>query len=271
MEVTIKTIEQKLNEGYTTLQLAEHYQMTEKEFLSSLDKLSPVKNYIDGIKRRLSKNDKRFRTNSTNTISPNSEQSKVESLTIETANTSFTEKVSFDELIKRKEELIASIKKSEDFISKTPSYVAHIEEQIIKENERHQVYLAGYKEKIEKAYIRQTSIAQSIQKNSEELEKILQKIDSISNINVIVTANGEILIENDCISIPKGWQDVCFDIMRNDHFKDLEIPELKILAKLWHLTHSEENLSKKIKISFESSELEKYFELLHEIKHQNKA
>lgn len=268
-EFTASIIEKNLNDGWTTKQFAEYYEMTENEFLSSLDKLSNVKNYIDSIKRRLTRNNKKFRQIS---ITSNVETQKNEEVKSEptenfgTTNTSFTKTESIDSLLKSKEELEASIQKSKDYISKTPSYIAYIEEQKSKEIARHESYMAGYQEKIDKAISRQNAISENIKRNSDELERILEKIESLSNIKVTVTDNGDIVIENNSISIPKKWQDVCFDIMRNDSFKDLEIKDMKTLAKLWCLINSEENISKKFKIHFESERLEKLFELLKEHK-----
>lgn len=262
---TTAIIEEKLNQGWTTKQFADYYQMTEIEFLSSLDELSPVKNYIDGIKRRLNKNNKKFRQRNSISEIPTSENKEIESLkNTETTNTSFEEINSIDNLLKRKEELISIIQKSEAFIENTPSYIAHIEEQIEKEKIRHQTYMAGYQEKIDKAISRKNTISQNIKRNSEELENILQKIDSLYNINIRVTENGNIIIENNNISIPKRWQDICFDIMRNDDFKDWDLNDMKIIAKLWSLVNSD--LSQKIEISFESEKLKKYFKLLKESK-----
>ena len=126
--------------------------------------------------------------------------------------------------------------------------------------------MEGFQEKIDAAMARSKGVAEKINKSLEELNQILEKIESLSNINIQVTKDGDILIENDAISIPKKWQDACFDIMRDDTFKNLEIKDIKILAKLLSLIRSEENLSKKIKISFESADLENHFELLKEHK-----
>lgn len=248
-EITKKILEEKINEGWTTKQFADYYEMTEKEFLLSLNKLSSVKNYIDGIKRRLSKNDKKFKQlSSKETVKPVTEE-KIEV------------KESIDDLLKLKEELLASTKKAEDFISNTPSYIAHIEEQIEREKARHELYMAGFQQKIEAAIARRDRICEIINTNSKQLKVIEEKINLLSNIKVIVTKDGNIVIDNDTISIPKKWQDICFDIMRDERFKELEIKDMKVLAKLLTLINSED-LSKKFEISFESEKFKKYFELL---------
>ena len=240
--------------------------MTEKEFLLSIEKLSSVKNYIDSIKRRLNKNDKKSRLNISSSDIDTSSIEEVEIKTEKNVSTSFTETDSIDNLLKRKEELMSSIEKSQNFIGNTPSYIAHIEGLKAKEIARHKAYMEGFQEKIDAAMTRSKGVAEKINKNLEELNQILEKIESFSNINVRVTKDGDIIIENNSISIPKKWQDTCFDLMRTEQFKDLDIKDMKILAKLWTLINSEENISKKIEIHFESDRIEQLFELLKEHK-----
>lgn len=264
--ITLKTLEEKLAEGWTTKQFAEYYGMTEKDFFASLDKISPVKSYIAGIIRRLNKNDKKSRLN----ISSSNIQ--VEEVIVESTKKvkeptfSFTETDSIDNLLKRKEELITSINKSEEYISKTPSYISYIEEQIAKEKARHEQYMAGYLAKIDRAKARQQAVSENIKQNSDELKKIIEAIESLSNIQVIVTENGEIIIKNSNISIPQKWQDTCFDLMRSEDFKNLDIKDMKTLAKLWCLINSEENISQKFQINFESKRLEDLFDLYKKYK-----
>ena len=90
-KLTKKILEDKLNKGWTTKQFTEYYEMTEKEFLLSIEKLSSVKNYIDSIKRRLNKNDKKFRQTISSSDIDTSSIEEVEIKTEKNISTSFTE------------------------------------------------------------------------------------------------------------------------------------------------------------------------------------
>ena len=135
--------------------------MDYKDIVSDGDKYR--KNYIDGIKRRLSKNDKKFRQSSSAFNNKTETEAKKE-IKVDPSKTTQSLNItdSIDDLLKIKEELMDSTKRAEDFISNTPSYIAHIEEQIAKEKARHELYMAGFQEKIDAAIARRNRVCEII-------------------------------------------------------------------------------------------------------------
>ena len=104
-----------------------------------------------------------------------------------------------------------------------------------------------------------------IRLRQENLSNIRAQIQSLKKITIYAYLNGTFEIENTDaeFSIPETWEQVCAEIVKYEVLESLTLKQIKLLSKLYAITHMLSNDNLEYELIFESEELQSCFSLLY--------
>lgn len=248
MNLTTKFMEENLASGWTIKDFSNHFQISENDFIKLLEKTFLKKPYLNSIKIRLKKNEKKSMIANPKPITstPKNEEDILNS------------EERLKKLHDREKVLRHIIERNTKFFNDSISYIEYKKGKMAEAEIRYRDYVADALSKISINEANAKKFKENIIKQTEELENVLSEIRKLSIVNISVSENGEFLIEDDTIEIPKDWQLICFDIMVNKDFENLNIAQMNSIAKILKLTIERTDLN--FKISFKSKQMQECFD-----------
>ena len=275
-----KLMNEKLKRGWTPDDFARHLDMSENEFLDSLQKLFGPKTY-NGWLSELRTNQKR-----------KEKLEKIKTKKVEKKAAPLTDPETELETEAKPEteletKLLEELKSTEENIRKAicEKELAHIELKA-KRNElnaslqKQKEALLLLKDEIQKRQEEVNKIFNKLQETASEmskksteisnsqqqLEKIQEKIRSLQKVEIFVYMNGEIEVDNyDMEILDSSWNDLFKDLATNDLLENLTIKQIKQISKLIVLTKSLQRQNLKFEISFELEEVKSIFEQVKQL------
>ena len=247
MNLTTKFMEENLTNGWTIKNFSSHFQISENDFIKLLEKTFQKKPYLNSIKIRLKKNEKKSIIADPKTITSTSPK-EADILNSEER---------LKNLHNREKVLRQIIERNTKFFNSSISYIEYKKRKMAEAEIRYRDYVTDALSKISINEANAKKFETNIIKQTKELEDVLNEIKKLSIVNISVSENGEFSIDDDNIKIPKDWQLICFDIMVNKDFETLNIAQMNSVAKILKLTIERSDLN--FKITFKSKQMQECF------------
>ena len=267
IKINGKIMEEKLKRGWTASRFAERFQVSEEEFLETLQKNFSKKAY-SGMINRLRKNEKRFNKDA---VVPGEDESR-DSIAIEVPSTSSDDSNEDNplKLLKmQKENLVnflnekelkhkdlveerLSIRKS---ISKYENKLLKLKSQISEYRTEVEALLIQH----EDVYIQMKSVNSEISETKKAIDNLDKEIEAMSKITLYVYKSGEFEFDSSVKIDISGWKTFYDTLITNDKLECLTVKEIKTLAKCFAYVDFFKSQNISYEIIFENEVVENCF------------
>lgn len=276
IKLTAKIMEERLKHGWTLKYFAQHYQITEEEFLTTLSKTFSSKAY-KGMLARLKKNEKisqrkEGNLETTETVLPDTSSEKLNKqldTTIE-EQTNIHEESLLESMQFQKKTLQSTLNNLElehkvlsservqirNRISNYKTVLLDMQSKIRQYQEELEVLVSELDEK----FASMQKINLSISETRVALSEVNAKIDALQKVSIFFYSSGEFAIESQIsFEIPE-WATLFDKIVKDELVESLTIKQIKGLSKCVALVRFLKSQSFKYEIAFEDSNAEFCFE-----------
>ena len=267
-----KVMEEKLKRGWTTSDFAKHFECSETQFISHIQKtLSPPA--YRGMLSRLKRNEKHKTPKTTEATTTTTKATKIVSETKRTEETQVDNTPSATETLEALEsqkEAIEAILNEMELKHKAlcsdrldiRRVIAEYRERLVNLETQIRVCKNDVASLVEELDIKLASMQDlntSIAQKRAELAEVNAKIDSIKTIVIYAYSSGSIDIEAPfTIEIPE-WKNKLNDLIACDDAGSLTLNQLKTLAKVLALTQFLDSQNWKYDVAFDNDEMETFY------------
>lgn len=273
-----KLMNDKLKRGWTPDDFARHLDMSENDFLNSLQRLFGPKTY-NGWFSELRTNQKRkekLEKNKTKKVENETEPLPETEIEIPKVSETELETKVLEELQSTEEDLRKAICEKElahiELKAKRKELNASLQKQkeallLLKDEiQKRQEEVNKIVNKLQETASEMSKKTYEIANSQQQLEKIQAKIKSLQKVEIFVYINGEIELENYEMGIlDSSWNDLFKDLATNDLLENLTIKQIKQIAKLIVLTKSLQQQCLKFETSFELESVRSIFEQVKQL------